>query len=164
MPITPLHLGILAPINHFFPKKVNALSFLIVNLWIDAAAIAYFVFDIHWGALHGPESHSFLAALAISSVVGVLGMLWYVIREIHHPGLHQASAVLSWYAGAFLGGISHILLDMLVHSEMQPLAPWADSNPLYCNALVPLSAVLVVPTTWFILQLVSGRVVVPGRT
>ena len=164
MPMTPLHLGLLAPINHFFPNRVSNLSFILVNLWLDAYAIAYFGFDTYWGPLHGPESHSFLAALAISSIVSVLGMLWYVLQEIRYPGIYPTSAMLGWYAGAFLGGISHILLDMLVHSEMQPLAPWIGSNPFYCNAMMPLSAVLVVPTAWFILQLVSGKVVVLGRT
>ena len=164
MPITLVHLGILAPLNHFFPKKVNALSFLLVNLWIDAGAIAYVGFNTYWGPLHGPESHSFLASLAISSIVGVVGMLWYVLQEIRYPGTCPTSAILGWYTGAFLGGTSHILLDMLVHSEMQPLAPWVDSNPFYCDAMVPLSAVLVVPTAWFILQLVSDKAVAPGRT
>ena len=39
MPITPLHFGVLAPVNHFFPGIVSLISFGLVNAWIDASYI-----------------------------------------------------------------------------------------------------------------------------
>lgn len=147
MPITPLHLGLLAPINHWFPGKVSNLSFWLITLWLDANAIVYFGMGLELGEFHGPGTHSLLGALIGAGIIALFNMV-----------------SLAWILGAVLGAVTHILLDMLVHSEMQPLAPWVDSNPFYCDAMVPLSAVLVVPTAWFILQLVSDKAVAPGRT
>lgn len=147
MPITPLHAGVLAPINHWFPGKVSNLSFWLITLWLDANAIVYFGMGLELGEFHGPGTHSLLGALIGAGIIALFNMV-----------------SLAWILGAVLGAVTHILLDMLVHSEMQPLAPWVDSNPFYCDAMVPLSAVLVVPTAWFILQLVSDKAVAPGRT
>ena len=147
MPITPLHLGLLAPINHWFPGKVSNLSFWLITLWLDANAIVYYGMGLELGEIHGPGTHSLLGALIGAGIIALFNMV-----------------SLAWILGAVLGAVTHILLDMLVHSEMQPLAPWVDSNPFYCDAMVPLSAVLVVPTAWFILQLVSDKAVAPGRT
>lgn len=139
MPITPLHAGVLAPINHFFPKRVSNVSFLLVNLWMDAEAIMYVLFAVSGRELHGPATHSFLGSLGIALMVSIFGL-----------------RSLPWVLGALLGAVSHIILDMLVHSEMQPLSPWRTDNLFYIDGMVIVSAVLVVPTAWFILQLVSG--------
>jgi hypothetical protein len=32
MPITPLHFGVLAPVNYLFPGKVSVVSFTLINL------------------------------------------------------------------------------------------------------------------------------------
>ena len=39
MPFTPLHFGLLAPINYVAPKKVSNASFVLVDLWMDGDAI-----------------------------------------------------------------------------------------------------------------------------
>lgn len=138
MPITPLHLGLLAPINHWFPNKVSNLSFLLVTLWMDTNAIMYYVFGLEIPAeLHGPESHSLLSALLIAGIVSVFVWRW------------------SWILGAFLGGVTHILLDGLVHSEMLPFYP-IEGNPFYLGAMLPLSLALSIPLVWLIAQYVSG--------
>ena len=56
-----------------------------------------------------------------------------------------------WVIGAYLGGVTHVLLDMLVHSEMQPLYPihW---NPFYVGLMEPLSLILLPFMIWFIVQ------------
>lgn len=137
MPITPLHLGILAPINHFFPKKVSNLSFILVNLWLDASAIAYYAFGLEMGEFHGPYTHSFLAAMVLASIVAVFGFLSW-----------------KWVLGAYLGGFSHILLDAMVHSEMLPFYP-EPGNPFYWGGMDAISLVLVIPFIWLTTQYVS---------
>lgn len=104
---------------------------------MDGNAILYFVFGLEVPALHPPTSHSFLAALVLASIVAVLG---FRSRK--------------WVLGAFYGGLTHVVLDMLVHSEMQPLYPihW---NPFYVGAMQPLSLLLVPLLIWFIVQCVS---------
>lgn len=138
MPITPLHLGVLAPLNHFYPKKVSNLAFILVTLWIDGNAILYYAFDLPMGEFHNPETHSLLGVFVLSSLIAAAGF-----------------SSLRWVLGAYLGGLSHILLDMLVHAEMQPLYPMTG-NPFYFAEGMPVvSALLVLPLIWFILQIWS---------
>ena len=163
MPITPLHLGILAPLNHWLPGKVNNLSFWMVTLWLDASAIAYYAFGLEMGEFHDPETHSFIAAAAIASVVGVLGFMFYVIREFMRPGLINQDRAMSWFASAYLGGFSHILLDAMVHSEMLPFHP-LPGNPFYWGGMEPVSLLLVPLAIWLISQYVIGMVALARRS
>lgn len=52
MPITPLHFGLLAPINHFAPGKVSNVSFILATLLIDSNAIMYYVFGVQTCLIH----------------------------------------------------------------------------------------------------------------
>ena len=158
MPITPLHAGVLAPLNHFFPGKFNNLAFILVTLWLDASAIAYYALGLEMGEMHGPTSHSFIAAYAISGIVacvGVLWMLWRMALRAQAPHINQEH--VSWIAGAFLGGMTHILLDAMVHVEMLPIYP-LDGNPFYWGGMGPVSLLLVAPLIWLISQHVSCAV------
>ena len=158
MPITLLHLSILAPLNHWLPGKVNNLSFWLVTLWLDASAIAYYALGLEMGEFHGPETHSFIAAAALASVVGILGFMFYVIKELlwPTPRINQDRA-MSWFAGAFLGGLSHILLDAMVHSEMLPFHP-LPGNPFYWGGMEPVSTLLVPLASWLTSQYVLAGV------
>lgn len=139
MPITPLHFGVLAPINHWFPKKVSNVSFILVNLWLDGNAILYYGFNLPYEQdLHDTMTHSLVAAWIMAGVLAVLG---YKSRK--------------WLLGAFLGATSHVLLDMVVHSEMLPFYP-VEGNPFYLGWMEPLSLALVPLTIWLIVQYVSG--------
>ncbi|MBU2952312.1 metal-dependent hydrolase [Marinobacter sp. F3R08] len=136
MPITPLHFGVLAPVNHFFPGKVSVVSFTLINLWMDGNAILYYGFGLDRPEVHGPMTHSMLAALVLASILALLG---FRSRK--------------WVIGAYVGGVTHVLLDMLVHAEMQPLYPihW---NPFYAGLMEPLSLILLPLTLWFVVQVV----------
>lgn len=152
MPITPLHLGLLAPINHWFPKKVSNLSFILVTLWLDASAIAYYALGLDMGEFHGPETHSFIASAAIAgmvSCIGVLYMLWVAATQARTT--LAAGQPWPWVLGALLGGMTHILLDAMVHSEMLPIHP-LPGNPFYWGGMEPVSILLVPLTIWLTSQ------------
>lgn len=134
MPLTPLHFGVLAPANHLLPGKVSMVSFTLINLWMDGNAILHYGFGLDRPELHGPTTHSLLAALILASILAVIG---FRSRK--------------WVVGAYLGGVSHVLLDMLVHPEMQPLYP-IHRNPFYAGLMEPLSLVLLPFLTWFLIQ------------
>lgn len=137
MPITPLHFGVLAPVNHWLPGKVSLVSFTLVNLWIDLPSIMNLVYDTNYPP-HG-ASHGFVGAMLIALAISS----WALI-----------SRKLSWVWGAYLAALSHILLDGLVHPEMQPF-DWMEGNPLYMGLMEPLSLALVPFMVWFIAQTVS---------
>lgn len=138
MPITLLHLGLLAPLNYIAPGKVSNISFIIVSLWMDGNSILYALFGLS-GVAHGTE-HSFLGASMLAAFIALLG-----VRS------------LKWVLGAFIGGISHILLDMLVHPEMSPLLP-IKGNQFYLGWMEPLSLALLPLTVWLIVQYVLGTI------
>lgn len=163
MPITPLHLGLLAPLNHWLPGKVNNLAFWIVTLWLDASAIAYYALGLEMGEFHGPETHSFIAAGAIAGVVAVLGFAWYVAHDLYHHARNNEQKAYAWCSGAFLGGMSHILLDAMVHSEILPLHP-LPGNPFYWGGMSWISLILVPPLVWLISMYVSDGVHLAQRT
>lgn len=162
MPITPLHLGLLAPINHFFPKKVSNLSFILVTLWLDASAIAYYALGLEMGKFHGPDSHSLIAAMALSGTVAVAGFAWYIIQHLITRQANEHKA-LAWVFGAYLGGFSHILLDAMVHSEMLPFHP-LPGNPFYWGGMEWVSLLLLPLFIWLIGQYALGTVALARRS
>ena len=137
MPITPLHFGLLAPVNHVAPNKVSNVSFILVNLWIDALAIISWFQGIPLPS-HDAGNHTLPGAMLIAVLIAVLGM-----------------RSMKWVLGAFLGAVTHILLDGLVHLDMSPLHPM-QGNPFYMGWLEPLSWALLPLLVWLIAQYVSG--------
>lgn len=139
MPITPLHLGLLAPIEAKYPNKVSHVAFLGASLIMDARAIAYHGLGVGAPILqyHPPTTHSLLAAVLIASLLAL------VRRQ------------RAWVIGAYLGAVSHILLDGFVHSDLSPLYPMAG-NPLYWNGYHWVSGILSVLFVWLLLQYVDA--------
>lgn len=143
MPITPLHFGILAPINHWLPRRVSNVSFILVNLAIDATAIQYWAFNLPLPE-HTAETHSFLGAWFTAFIMCILGIR---LQKVLWPSRQ-------WIIGCFAGATTHVLLDMLVHSEMLPFYP-ITGNPFYLGWMEPLSMALLPLTIWLIAQHVS---------
>lgn len=137
MPITPLHFGLLAPANHWFRGKVSVASFVLVNLWIDAEAILAWSNDLPLPS-HDNAGHTMLGAMITAVIVAL-------------PGVRS----MSWALGSFVGAVSHILLDALVHPEMRPFEPVVQGNPLYLDLMTPLSACLLPLAAWFTAQSVT---------
>lgn len=136
MPITILHAGVLAPINALAPKKVSNASFIIANVLLDAHSIVFVLTG--YGAI-SHDNHTFLNALMVAGLISVF-RFWS----------------LRWWLGAFIGGVSHILLDMLVHTDMSPLGPWIEGNPFYLGWMEPLSIALLPLCIWLTVQYVRG--------
>lgn len=136
MPITPLHFGVLAPINALAPKRVSNASFIIANVLLDAKSIV-FVLTGYGEISH--DNHTLLNALLVALVISLF-KFWS----------------LRWWLGAFIGGVIHIFLDALVHTAMAPLGPWIQGNPFYMGWMEPLSIALLPLCVWLTVQYVSG--------
>ena len=136
MPITPLHFGVLAPINHFTKYRISVWSFGLVNLWIDLPIIL----AVMSGEAFPPreDTHSMIIILIIGTLVAM-------------PGVRSAR----WVIGAYYGALTHWLLDSLVHSDMQPFS-WMEGNPLYMGWMEPLSWALMPLTAWALIQCMSN--------
>jgi hypothetical protein len=90
--------------------------------------------------LHG-FTHTYLGATLIALVSVVVGrpvcqfFLNYWTPDPYSAFLNwlRGPKLISWpaaIAGAFVGTYSHVFLDSIMHSDMQPLAPLAEANAL----------------------------------
>jgi membrane-bound metal-dependent hydrolase YbcI (DUF457 family) len=114
---------------------VHPVSFVLVNLWLDQASIIYTLTG--YGAISHAD-HTFWGAFLLATIVSI----FYWSR--------------AWWLGAFIGGISHIALDMFVHADMSPFEPLVQGNPFYLGLMEPMSLVLLALCAWLIAQYVSG--------
>lgn len=83
------------------------------------------------GHLHG-FSHTFVGAVLIAIFSGLTGKylsqwgLWVlrIEKNMHNP--------IAWwvvFVSAFIGSISHVLLDGIMHADVQPFFPITIQNP-----------------------------------
>jgi len=90
--------------------------------------------------LHG-FTHTYLGATLIAIISAVIGrpicrFLWnHWTPDPRSPLLNwlHGQEVVSWPAaitGAFVGTYSHVVLDSIMHFDMQPLAPLSAANGL----------------------------------
>lgn len=131
MPVTPFHFGPGALLAQATRSRVSFLSFCAVNVLIDVESLYNMV-------TRQPRIHTFLhtyvgATLAAAAVVGLFFPARWFARQLHD------SPMLSWHRlpvgavaiGALLGAWSHVLLDSVMHADITPWAPFAQTNGLH---------------------------------
>ena len=126
MPFTPFHFGPGLLLKGAAPRRLSFTSFALTQVAIDVETLYYILRD---------ESHAHRAlhtvwgggavGLAVGLVVWAIGRRWVV-----QPGsavdaeVQRAPALL----GGLIGGISHPLLDGLMHQDIHPLRPLSDTQ------------------------------------
>lgn len=140
MPITLLHMGLMAPFLRHRRGYAALVAFGMINLWIDLEAI---IAVLTGGSFppHTEVSHTLPVALIMGLIVAAPGAL---------PKIRSAA----WVAGALFGAVSHVLLDALVHSDMNLLGVEDGGNPLYLGLMTHVSVLLVIPTIYVIARCV----------
>jgi membrane-bound metal-dependent hydrolase YbcI (DUF457 family) len=128
MPFTPFHFGPGALLHSAAPKHVSFLAFCGANVLVDVEPL-YFMLT-HQYPIHR-FFHTYVgAAVAAGIVVGLFMLVRRVApRLLDIFGLHNLS-VRAVTLGAIAGTYSHVVLDSLMHADMQPFAPFSDANPL----------------------------------
>lgn len=164
MPFTPFHLGPGAAFKAIGGRRFSFLVFGGSQVLMDIEPLIGILRGS--AVLHG-YTHTIAGALLIGAVATVIGKpigtyTLRLLRVAHHPITWLSSA-----AGAFIGTFSHIALDAVMHRDMRPWWPFADSNGLLhlvsidqlhlvCMALGVIGALVVATQAWL-----AGRV--PGR-
>ena len=134
MPFTPFHFGPGLFGKSIIPRHFSWLAFVASQVVIDCETL----FFLLQGAY---PVHRFLHTFAGATIAGVATGLGFVaVRKIcpralpaqatDHRSLASESSTLGVMVGAVLGGISHPFLDGIMHRDVRPFAPWADTNPL----------------------------------
>lgn len=127
MPFTPYHLGPGAAFKAIGGSRFSFLIFAGSQVLMDIEPLVRILrSDV---VLHGP-SHTVLGALVIGLAAGAVG------RPISELALHVTGIghrPIAWpvaFPSAFLGTYSHIVLDGMMHADMNPLWPFVLGNPL----------------------------------
>lgn len=119
MPLTPLHLAAGLPLRH----KISMKAFILVNILIDLepGVIMLFGMDGLGYPLHqGVHTFGGVTLAACATVIPLF--------------TNRKPELLAIVYGAFWGAYSHLLLDALVHHDVNPFGPFMQGNPLFMDA------------------------------
>lgn len=138
MPFTPLHFGPGLALKALTGPWFSFTLFCFVQVLIDL--------EPAWYMLAGEDHvHRFLHSYLGATLAAVIALFagrpacqW--LLRVWNARLSPAQArwlavptEIPWFAaatGAFIGAWSHVLLDSLMHADMQPIAPWGERNAL----------------------------------
>lgn len=114
------------------PRHVSFPAFCAANVLID--------FESLYNLVHGRHPvHAFFHTYVGASLIalGIAGLWWAWLRLMRgrfSGGLGMRQVAI----GAALGAWTHVLLDSVMHADIQPLQPLSAANGLY--RIVSLSA------------------------
>ncbi len=130
MPFTPVHMG-----PGIFVKAVLQSSFsLMVFGWtqivMDIQPLITMI--IGHGHIHG-FTHTYLGASLIALFSAVTGkyLSQFALKILEIKTLHAES--IPWWVcflSAFIGSFSHVLLDSIMHGDVQPFYPFILTNSM----------------------------------
>jgi membrane-bound metal-dependent hydrolase YbcI (DUF457 family) len=128
MPFTPFHMGPGIFVKALLQGSFSLMVFGWTQIVMDIQPLIVLLMDE--GHLHG-FTHTYLGAtlIAIASAISgkylaEFGLRW--LEQIRFLPIRWWVAVLS----AFIGSYSHVLLDSIMHSDVEPFAPFNLENPL----------------------------------
>jgi membrane-bound metal-dependent hydrolase YbcI (DUF457 family) len=130
MPITPFHFGPGALLHAVAPKKISFIAFCTANVLMDVEPL-YYMLTQQWHLHRFFHTLIGVTLIVLASCLLFLSCLkfskrFYLPNTFNWQHLNLSAVAI----GAALGSYSHIVLDSIMHSDMQPLAPWSDKNPL----------------------------------
>jgi membrane-bound metal-dependent hydrolase YbcI (DUF457 family) len=138
MPLTPFHMGPGLAVKVVCGRYFSLMVFGFSQVAIDIEPLVRIIRGD--AVLHG-FTHTYLGATLVALVSVLVGrpvcqsLLNYWTPDPHSPFLNwlRGPNPISWpaaIAGAFVGTYSHVFLDSIMHSDMQPLAPFSGANAL----------------------------------
>jgi membrane-bound metal-dependent hydrolase YbcI (DUF457 family) len=128
MPFTPFHFGPGALVHSVAPRHISLLAFCGANVLVDVEPL-YFMLT-HQYPIHR-FFHTYIGAtVAAGIVVGLFVLVRKVTPRLLDELRVQKLTVGAVALGAIIGTYSHVLLDSLMHADVEPFAPFSDGNPL----------------------------------
>jgi membrane-bound metal-dependent hydrolase YbcI (DUF457 family) len=138
VPITPFHFGPGALVAVASRSSVSFISFAATNVLIDVESLYNMV-------TAQPRIHTFFHTYIGSTIAAALVVLafipfrWLALRLPACPLLGwRRLGVAAVLLGSLVGAWSHVLFDSVMHSDITPLAPYSNANPLYQLVSLPV--------------------------
>jgi len=130
MPFTPFHFGLGAALHAVAPRQLSFLAFCAVNVLIDVEPLYYMLTDRYpWHRFF----HTYVGAtLLLAATVGLFILARWLTGRMSLPNwfMWQELTVRQVTIGGAAGSYSHIVLDSIMHPDIQPLLPFSTNNPL----------------------------------
>ena len=126
MPITPFHLGPGVLLKSLLQGYFSLMVFGFTQVIMDIQPLLVIITGK--GQLHG-FTHSYVGASIIALLSMVVGKYLsdFVITKIH------SQFIIAWKVAAisaFIGAYSHVLLDSIMHGDIEPWFPFSAVNRL----------------------------------
>ncbi|GAA0242434.1 hypothetical protein GCM10009000_067610 [Halobacterium noricense] len=129
MPLTPYHLGVGVFLGVALLRWLDFPTLCIATMIVDIRAIAIY-FGLFTGNLHGPL-HTVLGGTLLAGLLAAIMFktkpLWNRLSALF--GLAQKRSLYRIVTASLIGIYSHLILDAIMHADMQPLYP-LTGNPL----------------------------------
>lgn len=129
MPFTPLHMGPGLILKSLMQSAFSLMVFGWCQILMDVQPLLVMITGE--GHLHG-FSHTFVGATLIATAAAVsgkyLGQFGLKVLAIDPDG----RAKISWWTAALsaaIGAYSHVLLDAVMHWDVEPFYPFSEDNP-----------------------------------
>jgi membrane-bound metal-dependent hydrolase YbcI (DUF457 family) len=127
MPMTPWHLGPGLAFKAVAGPRMSLLTFAIAQPVMDVEPIYRILNQLP--RPHG-ASHTFVGAIALAGAT--VGITVPLVRLV--GGKKSAWLNFNWRAawcGSLLGTLSHVVLDSIMHTDVQPFWPVPSVSPLH---------------------------------
>ncbi|MCK5696533.1 MAG: hypothetical protein KAI02_00125 [Gammaproteobacteria bacterium] len=129
MPFTPIHLGPGLLIKAVLQGSFSLMVFAWSQIIMDIQPLIVMLSGI--GHLHG-FSHTYLGAtlLALLSALSGRSLSLFGLKIM---GLANKGTQITWtvaFISAFIGTYSHVILDAIMHSDVEPYFPLTLNNHL----------------------------------
>ena len=135
MPFTPFHFGPGLLLKSVSPRHFSFSTFVATQVVIDCESLYYLaqnVYPVH-RTLHTLVGAT-AAGLGTSAILiggkRIANRLVYTgSRKEDDPILVAETSTIGVLSGGILGGLSHSVLDSIMHRDVRPFAPWSSANP-----------------------------------
>jgi hypothetical protein len=126
MPVTPYHFGPGIFIKSFLQRRFSLIVFIWTQILIDIQPLMVLITGK--GILHG-FSHTYLGASFIAIIGSITGMC--IIKLVFPNTIFNPRLWKITFFSAFIGSYSHVLLDSIMHNDLNPFYPFCLNNSLY---------------------------------
>jgi membrane-bound metal-dependent hydrolase YbcI (DUF457 family) len=137
MPFTPFHFGpglaLKGITRHYFSWS----AFAAAQVFIDCETLYHFLrhedpFHRFFHSFLGGATAGLMTSILLLLFVRAIGRMWPKSISLFSrsvPYLTSEFAAGAVFVGGLAGGLSHPLLDGIVHRDVRPFMPFSDYNP-----------------------------------
>lgn len=139
MPFTPIHMGPGIFIKSLLRGSFSLMVFGWTQIVMDIQPLIVLLSGE--GHLHG-FSHTYIGAIIIAILAGISGKyLSEFGLKVLRISKYENPILIAWWVvflSAFIGSFSHVLLDSIMHLDVEPFFPFTLDNQLLSLISVPM--------------------------